>query len=132
MHKIIHESEISLKFHFPLAQGWNGTQIIPAYWIEKSIRCYSPIGQGGYGYMWWLKIMGEDSYYFAAGTGGQYLIVVPKQELVIVNRVDTGKRVNHGYSLKTIIWYLLFLLGRKFKGQSLECLLQMILTAKPS
>ena len=56
--------------------------------------------------MWWLGIIGEGSY-FAAGTGGQYLIVAPKQELVIVNRVDTGKRAERGYSLETIIWFLL-------------------------
>ena len=36
--------------------------------------------------MWWLGIIREGSY-FACGTGGQYLIVAPKQELVIVNRL---------------------------------------------
>ena len=109
-----------------LNQGnWNGEHIVPAHWIEESIRCYSTIGKGGYGYMWWRGIIGEDSY-FASGTGGQYLIVDPKRKLVIVNRVDTGKRVRRGYSLETIIW---FLLKKKLKGKSLNCLLEMILAA---
>ena len=77
--------------------------------------------------MWWLGIIGEGSY-FAAGTGGQYLIVDPHQELVIVNRVDTGKRAKDRYSLEFIIWYLF---RKKFKDQSLKCLLEMILAANP-
>ena len=112
-----------------LNQGnWQGKQIIPKHWLEESLRCYSTIGKGGYGYMWWLGIM-EDGSYFAAGTGGQYLIVAPKQELVIVNRVDTGKRVQRRYSLESIIWYLW---GKKIDGKSLYHLLEMILAANPS
>lgn len=112
-----------------LNQGnWNGKQIVPEHWIEESIRCYSTMGKGGYGYMWWLGIIREGSY-FATGTGGQYLIVAPKQELVIVNRVDTGKRAKRGYSLEFIIW---FLFRKKLKGKSLNRLLEMILAANPS
>ncbi|MDJ0632553.1 MAG: serine hydrolase [Xenococcaceae cyanobacterium MO_188.B29] len=112
-----------------LNQGnWNEKQILPVHWIKESIRCYSAIGKGGYGYMWWLGIIGDGSY-FASGTGGQYLIVAPKQELVIVNRVDTGKRAKSGYSLEFIIW---FLLRKKLKGKSLNRLLEMILAANPS
>ena len=112
-----------------LNQGnWQSKQIIPTHWIEESLCCYSTIGKGGYGYMWWLGIMGDGSY-FAAGTGGQYLIVAPKQELVIVNRVDTGKRAKSGYSLEFIIWYLW---GKKIQGKSLNRLLEKILASNPS
>ncbi len=90
---------------------WDGQQIIPADWVEESVfphafpRNYVDIldengekdAQGsrfawtsnkfmkpfadGYGYMWWLDKHGN---YNALGTAGQYLIVAPEENLVVM------------------------------------------------
>ncbi len=99
---------------------WDGQQIIPADWVEESVfphafpRNYVDIldengemdAQGsqfawisnkfmkpfadGYGYMWWLDKHGN---YNALGTAGQYLIVAPEENLVVMvsnSSSDTG------------------------------------------
>lgn len=95
--------------------NWDGEQIISSEWIDETLTAYSSpkkyrkvydengrwdlMASGGdwvntflnrpfadgYGYQWWLDKSGT---YSAVGTGGQYIIVVPKENLVIV---FTGK-----------------------------------------
>jgi CubicO group peptidase (beta-lactamase class C family) len=90
---------------------WEGQQIIPDRWIEESLTAHSfpkkyryvynekgkvdrmtsgglwmftnlarPFADG-YGYQWWLDKSGMFS---AIGGGGQFIIVVPKENLVVV------------------------------------------------
>lgn len=90
---------------------WNNQQIIPKAWIEESLTPYAytrnyveilnaegskdnaasqrnwiaskffrPFGDG-YGYQWWLDRNGN---YTALGTSGQYIMVIPEQNLVVV------------------------------------------------
>lgn len=87
---------------------WCGQQIIPAPWIKESttahhVTTYKP--GVGYGYLWWVGVngttfpgvkIGQQAYY-AWGTGGHYIVVVPELKLVIVNRVNTdlpGQRID--------------------------------------
>ncbi len=51
----------------------------------------------GYGYLWWIGFMGGDvaptvtlpgGSFLAQGAGGQYALVVPALDLVVVHRVD--------------------------------------------
>ncbi|MBI9045483.1 MAG: serine hydrolase [Anaerolineaceae bacterium] len=95
-----------------LQQGqWDGEQIVPADWVRESItphafpknyvqvldengkvdqqltsknwqiaNLFRPFSDG-YGYQWWLD---KDGTYSAVGVGGQYIIVVPKENLVVV------------------------------------------------
>ncbi|MCG8603895.1 beta-lactamase family protein, partial [bacterium] len=78
-----------------LRQGqWNGKQIISKRWIDESTMSYSDAGnRGGYGYLWWIsgdfKSLGM---YSALGVGTQMISVLPKANLVIVQRVDTYAR----------------------------------------
>lgn len=37
-----------------------------------------------YGYLWWVYDKGGHPYYFANGYGGQFIVVVPDLELVVV------------------------------------------------
>lgn len=72
---------------------WNGKQIVPAEWIQKSISQDGPHLQSGenirsssifgYGYQWWIPIerMGND--YFASGIYNQHIYVNPEKEIVI-------------------------------------------------
>jgi hypothetical protein len=73
---------------------WDGEQLISEAWIEESTTSYSDAGdRGGYGYLWWIsgefKSLGM---YSALGVGTQMISVLPKANLVIVQRVDTYAR----------------------------------------
>ena len=72
--------------------NWNGKTILTKEWIDKSITP-SPSNLE-YGYMWWLnKRNGEDYWkgvpenvYYGAGFGGNYIVVIPENKIVIVAR----------------------------------------------
>ncbi len=83
--------------------SWKGMQIVPAEWVEESVRSYSDAGPaGGYGYLWWIAVDGrhlpgvelEDGAYSARGAGGHYILVIPSRDMVIVHRVNTDIRGN--------------------------------------
>ena len=64
----------------------DGKSIVPERWIETSIVPRGRSGFSGqrYGYGWWVReLAGRDAYY-AWGFGGQYIIVVPELEMVVV------------------------------------------------
>ena len=70
--------------------NWKGKQLISKEWIEMATSSSSP--NPNYGFMWWLN-RAEDRMsnlsstgYYAAGFGGNYIIVEPEEELVIVLR----------------------------------------------
>jgi len=69
---------------------WNGRRILPASWIEQSLRpcALSP----NYGLLWWLNTghgrykSAPEASFFASGAGGNLTWVAPEQELVAVLR----------------------------------------------
>ncbi|MBN2072736.1 MAG: serine hydrolase [Actinobacteria bacterium] len=94
---------------------WDRQQLVPSTWIEESLTAYSfpkkyryiyndegrvdymtsggawmssnlirPFADG-YGYQWWLD---KSGMYSAVGTGGQYIMIVPGKNLLVV---FTGK-----------------------------------------
>jgi CubicO group peptidase (beta-lactamase class C family) len=75
---------------------WNAQQIVSANWVEQSTTSYSTVMPGvGYGYMWWVGIHGvtlgnrfPGAVYSARGNYGQYIVIVPDLELVIVHKTD--------------------------------------------
>jgi len=79
---------------------WRDRQVVPAEWVSDSTAAHSDAGRGrSYGYMWW-GINGRDCFpaakpndrcFFAAGNYGQYVLVIPALDLVIVHRVNTDK-----------------------------------------
>jgi CubicO group peptidase (beta-lactamase class C family) len=64
----------------------NSRQVVPQKWIEQSFvpRGVSPISGNQYGYGWWMRELAGHHAYFAWGFGGQYIIVVPDLDLVVV------------------------------------------------
>lgn len=66
---------------------WEGKQIVSKEWINKSIKKYfDGFPQiGGYGYQWHTRKFGEYESYLAAGWGGQFLIVIPGLQMIVVN-----------------------------------------------
>ena len=67
---------------------WHGQQILSEEWIDVSTRPYTSDNELGYGYYWWLsRYKGGNHFYetiFAAGHGGQRVMVVPELNLVAV------------------------------------------------
>lgn len=75
----------------------NGQQVWPESWIEDATTFHSvmPWGGGifnkwGYGYLWWLwRVYGHHAF-FAGGQGGQFIIVIPDLNSVIVTTAKTA------------------------------------------
>ena len=71
---------------------WNGKQIIPAEWVQRSATPFvadtapdSPNFNVGYGYQWWIYYDGSDGMPFMYGSwgwGGQFALIVPDLDLV--------------------------------------------------
>ena len=75
--------------------NWNGMQLISAEWVDESTRLDTttdPAPQ--YQYFWWVnsKFTGKH-HFFAAGKHGQYIYIVPEQNLIIVRfgRTDPNR-----------------------------------------
>jgi CubicO group peptidase (beta-lactamase class C family) len=64
----------------------DGKSVVPERWIETSIVPRGRSGWSGqrYGYGWWVRELAGREAYYAWGFGGQYIIVVPDLEMVVV------------------------------------------------
>ena len=68
---------------------WNGQQLVPQEWVERSTQVDTTNGSvARYQYQWWLP--SGDGDYMAQGILGQFVHVDPARELVIVR---LGKQV---------------------------------------
>jgi len=73
---------------------WRGRSIVPGGWIDASTTAYSVNERGfGYGYLWWtgpadrgVPAIGLPAGgFWAWGDLGQYALVVPSDDLILVN-----------------------------------------------
>jgi CubicO group peptidase (beta-lactamase class C family) len=77
---------------------WNGKHIISEQWVEYSATTFpgnnriripgTDAGVNGYSYSWWTKQYShsgkEINMYYAGGWGGQYIMVFPELDTVVV------------------------------------------------
>ena len=70
---------------------WGSDQLISEDWIRKAIEPSKP--NVNYGYMWWLNNKGDrhweglsESIYYAAGFGGNFIVVDKENDLLVVTR----------------------------------------------
>ena len=62
---------------------WNGKQILPRSFVEKSLQPrFSDSPEYGYG--WWLHQINGKRVFYMRGHLGQFVIVLPEEELIIV------------------------------------------------
>jgi len=88
--------------------AWNGTQVVPEFWVKESTVSYSDADEaGGYGYLWWVSVDGQHfdgvgsvpfGTYTARGAGGHTILVVPDLDLVLVHRTNTFEDRDIPYS----------------------------------
>ena len=69
--------------------NWNGQQILDSNYVVNGIQPInlpdiSGVNTGQYGYSWWLTDYRGLNIFYARGINGQYTIIIPEKELVIV------------------------------------------------
>jgi CubicO group peptidase (beta-lactamase class C family) len=77
--------------------NWDGKQVIPAQWVADSTHPWSDSESGGYGYLWWTgdsatpgrrpEYIFPPHSFWLEGHLGQYAVVVPSRDLIVVVRV---------------------------------------------
>ncbi len=62
---------------------WEGAQIVREDWVVSATSEQIDAGtlSDGYGYQWWVD---DDGYFMALGYAGQYIVVLPAQDAVVV------------------------------------------------
>ncbi len=72
---------------------WNGKQILDSTFVAKSLK---PVYTDGpmYGYGWWLKSIRDKNFFMMRGHLGQYVIVEPNDNVIIV-RLGHSKGSNN-------------------------------------
>jgi CubicO group peptidase (beta-lactamase class C family) len=85
-----------------------GVQVVPESWIDASIvpRGRSDISDQLYGYGWWIRQFADQSSFYAWGYGGQFIIVVPSLDLVVVSTSNPNaddERRSHRRTVDDII-----------------------------
>lgn len=65
---------------------WDGSQIVPAAWVDGATRAHSAVGPPGegYGLGWWTHGGPLEGAFEANGRGGQIVLVVPAMDAVVV------------------------------------------------
>ena len=65
---------------------WNGQQIVSSQWVGRATEkhengFWGDYMKNGYGYLWWMNDFGG---FRADGYAGQYIYVMPEQDMVVV------------------------------------------------
>ena len=85
----------------------NDEVIISSSWIQKSAEMSIPFNaqkSRGYGYLWWMRLINGEKMYYAAGYGGQYIMIIPSKALVIAITSSTRDSGNYGSNLNRIFY----------------------------
>lgn len=80
---------------------WDKQQVLSTKWIEATLKKhddqeFADGSLGSYGYFWWLKNIESKgtanriNMFYAAGSGGQRIYVLPKQNLIAVFTASTA------------------------------------------
>ncbi|NNC99183.1 MAG: serine hydrolase [Gammaproteobacteria bacterium] len=82
--------------------NWQGRQVVPARFIQTMIQ---PVGTAYYGYSTWLGLEAKPAYYHFSGHLGQYIIVIPEYNMVVVRLGETRDN-NRDFRLEELPVYV--------------------------
>jgi CubicO group peptidase (beta-lactamase class C family) len=83
--------------------AYEGNRVLSADWVRESLQRYSEgikdadgtsstygryLHDIGYGYQWWSATAGEHSFDYAAGHGGNLIVVLDDLDMIIVTTAD--------------------------------------------
>lgn len=73
----------------------DGQRIVPQSWVDQSVATayggnsqWGVLKNVGYGYQWWTGNLAGYNVFFALGHGGQYIMIVPALQMVIVTTAN--------------------------------------------
>ncbi|MHA2425228.1 MAG: serine hydrolase domain-containing protein [Candidatus Thorarchaeota archaeon] len=67
--------------------SWDGNQLVPDEWVEDATSTKIDVNTDtGYGYQWWTTP--SMHLYSARGYNGQFIVVIPEHDLVVVTTAD--------------------------------------------
>ena len=83
---------------------WGDKQIIATEWIDRSTKAYSTTDRNlGYGFLCWIvppdppaALASPPGTFFALGAGGEFVIVIPAYDLVVVHLARTERDASGG------------------------------------
>ena len=82
---------------------YDGNRVLSADWVRESLQRYSDgilrtgetssklgryFSDIGYGYQWWSATVGEHHFDYAAGHGGQLIVLLDELDMIIVTTAD--------------------------------------------
>lgn len=84
------------------AGKWDGEQIVPQSWVQQATRAKIAVNAfTAYGFQWWIIHYDEQQLNLCIGYAGQYIIVAPEYNLVVVL---TGGNADNGTDFTDIIF----------------------------
>jgi CubicO group peptidase (beta-lactamase class C family) len=88
-----------------------GRQVVSSKYVQESLepRGRSRISGREYGYGWWIREMAGRRTFYAWGFGGQFIVVVPSLDLVVVSTsaaTVSDDRRDHRRTVDDIIEHL--------------------------
>ena len=106
-HFVLSTRDMARLGHLMLRNGrWGGQQVIPESWVRRSTRIVTPPAEMnppglrasalrdgfGYSFLWWPRVRPDTTdvfhgSYAAEGAFGQYILVVPKLDMVVAHKV---------------------------------------------
>ena len=96
---------------------WNGSQVVSESWVTASVTDHVDLPGNiylkGYGFQWWTYELSGLTAYAAVGFGGQYVIVIPDEKLVVTftsRNYDTGDDIS--FPLTLVVDYVLPAINR--------------------
>ncbi|MDC8004701.1 serine hydrolase [Aureisphaera galaxeae] len=79
--------------------AWANQQLLSSEWIQQSTSAVTDNLPGfdtreGYGMLWWTATINNKNAYYASGSGGQRILVLPEDDMIIVHRANTYENRN--------------------------------------